>query len=142
MSMPAQGDCELRSTFPATLEAIEEFFVAFHSRSQAIPDPSVCFKVELLVREALTNAVVHGSHTDPGKQVRCALRLKRGRMLILVEDQGNGFDWRAVRNRPDPSRDSSGRGVGILFTYADRVRYNNKGNAVTMVKRLLKKEYQ
>ncbi len=29
--------------------------------------------------------VVHGCHCDPGKQVRCSVRLKYGRMLIATE---------------------------------------------------------
>lgn len=53
------------------------------------------FAPELLLREVLTNAVVHGCHTDPRKQVCCSLRVKGGRVLIAVEDTGDGFDWRA-----------------------------------------------
>ena len=54
-----------------------------------------CFAAELLLREALTNAVVHGCHAESGKQVRCSMRLKGRRLLIVVDDDGDGFDWRS-----------------------------------------------
>ena len=98
-------------SLPATLEAVEEFFVEFRRRSQALLDRVNCFAAELLVREALTNAVVHGCHSDPGKQVRCRLRLKGRRLLIAVEDDGEGFDWRAAPARPAGASDCSGRGI-------------------------------
>jgi len=135
MTKPARVDCEMRKALPATLQAAEEFFIDFQRRSQALLDRSNCFAAELLVREALTNAVVHGCHTDPSKQVRCSLRLKAGRLLIAVEDDGDGFDWRAAWDKLANLSDCSGRGIEILRKYASRVRYNDRGNAVTIIKR-------
>jgi anti-sigma regulatory factor (Ser/Thr protein kinase) len=89
----------------------------------------------LLVREALTNAVVHGCHADPAKQVRCRMRLNGGRLLFAVEDDVDGFDWRAACARPANFAKCSGRGLGILRLYANRVRYNAAGNGVTFIKR-------
>jgi len=128
--------CELRVALPATLQAVEEFSVEFQRRSRALLDKANCFAAELLVREALTNAVLHGSHGDPGKQVRCSLRLKGRCLLIAVEDQGAGFDWRAAWNRKAEFPDDSGRGIEILRKYADRVRFNQRGNVVAMIKRI------
>jgi serine/threonine-protein kinase RsbW len=127
-------DCEMRTTLPATLDAIEEFFVEFRRRSQAMMGRSNCFAAELLVREALTNAVVHGCGTDPGKQVRCCLRLRGSRLFISVADDGEGFDWRSARNSKAEVWGSSGRGMEILRRYANHVRFNNKGNVVAMLK--------
>jgi serine/threonine-protein kinase RsbW len=118
---------------PATLLAAEEFLADFGRLSAAL-DGTNRFAAELLMREVLTNAVVHGCGTDPGKQVRCSLRLKSGRLLIAVEDDGEGFDWRAARAHPVVFTDCSGRGSGILRLYANRVRYNAVGNAVTLVR--------
>ncbi|MGB6945327.1 MAG: ATP-binding protein [Bryobacteraceae bacterium] len=135
MTRSAHADCEMRVTLPATLQAVEEFFAEFRRKSQSLPDPSICFGAELLVREALTNAVLHGSGADPAKQVRCSVRLKGRRLLIAVSDDGEGFDWRAARHKPAGSLDISGRGIGILHQYANWVRYNERGNVVTMIKR-------
>ncbi|MGA3019266.1 MAG: ATP-binding protein [Bryobacteraceae bacterium] len=135
MTHSARAGCEMRRALPATLQAAEEFFVEFRRKSQALLDRVNCFAAELLVREALINAVVHGCQTDPGKQVRCSLRLTGRRLLLAVEDDGDGFDWREAWGRPAAVSDCSGRGIEILRKYANRVRYNDRGNAVTIVKR-------
>jgi len=135
MTGNARIDCELRTALPATLEAIEEFFVEFRRRSRLMLDRVNCFAAELLLREALTNAVVHGCNTDPGKQVRCFLRLRGRTLLIAIADEGNGFDWRAKREKTAEEEDCSGRGMEILNTYADWVRFNKSGNLVTIIKR-------
>ena len=131
----ARGDCEMRVTLPASVEAIEGFFMEFRRRSQALLDRANWFAAELLVREAVTNAVVHGCHGDPSKQVRCTLRLRNQRLFIAVQDVGEGFDWRAVRSGPASFQKCSGRGLALLWKYANRVRYNDRGNAVALIKR-------
>jgi len=135
MNQLASADCEMRRALPATLQAAEEFFMDFRRRSQVLLGCVNSFAAELLVREALTNAVVHGCRADPNKQIRCSLRLKRRRLLIAVEDDGDGFDWRAAWSHAAELTDCSGRGIEILRKYANRVRYNGRGNAVAIVKR-------
>jgi len=127
---------DVRAAMPASLEAVERFFLEFRRKNQALLDRANCFAAELLLREALNNAVLHGCHADPGKQVRCLLRLGERRLLIAVEHNGDGFDWRAARARVAALSDSSGRGMEILRAYASHVRYNERGNAVAIVKRL------
>jgi serine/threonine-protein kinase RsbW len=142
MTHPAKFDCEMRRALPATLQAAEAFFVDFRQRSKKLLNCVNRFAAELLLREALTNAVVHGCHTDPDKQVRCSLRLKAGRLLIAVHDDGDGFDWRAARVREAAFPDFSGRGIGILRKYATRVRYNARGNAVAIVRFFVEEDTQ
>ena len=134
MTHAARFDCEMHKSLAATVEAVEEFFEEFHLHSQDMLERVNCFQAELLVREALTNAVVHGSGADPRKQVRCSLRLRGKRLLIAVADEGEGFDWRAARAKSADALDCSGRGLEILYRYANRVRFNDRGNLVTMIK--------
>jgi anti-sigma regulatory factor (Ser/Thr protein kinase) len=136
MSRSERFDCELRIAIPATLEAIEEFFEEFRRRSNILLDRGNCFAAELLVREALTNAVVHGCGANPEKQACCAVRLRRNRLFIAVKDEGQGFDWRLARDKQASVPESSGRGMEILRLYANRVRFNDKGNVVTMIKNI------
>jgi len=125
---------------PATLQAVEEFIAEFCRQLQAHLGQSQSFDAQLLAREALINAVVHGCGSDAGGQVRCRVRLKGGCLTILVADSGKGFDWRAARAREAGLAEASGRGIEILRKYATRVRYNDKGNAVTISKTLLVRE--
>lgn len=134
MSGGGRFDCELRMSLPGTFQAMEEFLAEFRRRSHAMMERVNCFEAELLIREALTNAVLHGCGEDPRKQVRCSLRLRGKRLLIVIADEGQGFDWRAARAKSADALDCSGRGLEILYRYADQVRFNHQGNLVTMIK--------
>lgn len=47
------------------------------------------FPINLVIREALTNAVRHGNRLDPEKKVKFFLKIERKkRIRIIVEDQG------------------------------------------------------
>jgi anti-sigma regulatory factor (Ser/Thr protein kinase) len=130
--------CDWRLDLPATMEAIEQCCAEFrlwHAGTCADLNP---FPAELLLREALTNSVVHGCLEDPRRRVSCLIRAKQGRLVIKILDAGEGFDWRATRDRRADISDTRGRGIEILRRYASAVRFNSKGNSVTLVKRFLK----
>ena len=120
MTRPKCAEYELRAAVPATLEAAERFLAEFRQRPELRLERAQRFEVEMLLREALANAVDHGCHGDPAKQVRCSVRLGGGRLLIAVEDDGDGFDWHAAWDHPAAMSDCSGRGIEILRKYADR----------------------
>ena len=64
-----------------------------------------------IVQEALSNVVRHAQAT----RVRIRLQWRDERMVIVVEDDGRGFD-------PDGQSDPRGRGLGLLGM-AERARY-------------------
>ncbi len=108
---------------------------ALRSQAASFCDSHVAFACELLLREALNNAVFHGSHNE-GATVDCTIRAKRGRILILVQDEGSGFDWRPVLHRETHPSEPGGRGLEIYRKYANLVRFNEKGNAVALLRHL------
>jgi len=62
------------------------------------------------------------------------------KISISVEDKGTGFDHNKV---PDPTKEENllmgnGRGVFLIKHLMDEVRFNKKGNRLTMVKHLEK----
>jgi serine/threonine-protein kinase RsbW len=126
---------QLRVDLPATLDALELFCSEFRVWLAASCPKLERFAAELLLREALTNCVVHGCGEDPVKRITCVLRAKPGRLLIAVRDPGPGFDWRAVWNATSDILDTNGRGIEILRTYASAVRFNESGNSLTLMKR-------
>jgi anti-sigma regulatory factor (Ser/Thr protein kinase) len=121
---------ELSVELPASLEAIDVFCDEFREWRADACAGLEAFPAELLLREVLTNSVVHGS-----ERICCLLRAKPGRLLIVVRDEGEGFDWRAAWDRQAGAEDTHGRGIDILRRYASAVRFNPKGNAVTLIKR-------
>ncbi len=127
--------CELHAEFPCTPEAIENFCGVFRQWRSGICARLDAFGSELLLREALTNSVRHACRDNAGKHVRCVLRVRPGRILIAVEDEGCGFDWRAMWRRQSAPSDVQGRGLELFRHYASRVRFSPRGNAVILIKR-------
>jgi len=126
---------EWRLELPPTLEAIEKFCVEFRLWREKTCAGLDAFSGELLLREALTNSVVHGCSEDSSKRVWCVIRAKVGRVVIAIWDEGDGFDWRAAWNRESDLSDDHGRGLEIFRCYASSVRFNPKGNAVVLIKK-------
>ncbi|EFL49498.1 anti-sigma-factor antagonist [Solidesulfovibrio fructosivorans JJ]] len=129
-SFPGGMRLRFSATLPLLDRAVDETvrFVTGQNASGSL------FDVKLLLREALLNAVVHGSRSDPERHVSLEVRAFEGRLTLVVTDQGPGFDWRAGLASMAPPEATSGRGLTILTLYADDVRYNAAGNAVTLAK--------
>ncbi len=97
------------------------------------------FAVDLLLHEALTNAVVHGCAMDPKLSVDGWLQLTRSEVVIEVNDPGRGFPWEDAQSDIPEEPVESGRGMAIYRLYATSYQFNSKGNRVTL-RRTLKKE--
>jgi serine/threonine-protein kinase RsbW len=126
---------ELRAELPATHDGLERFCAEFRLWLAGSCPSLDQFAAELLLREALTNCVVHACSEDPSKRITCVVRAKPGRLLIAVRDSGPGFDWRAVWNASANIFDTHGRGIEMLRIYANAVRFNESGNSMTLMKR-------
>lgn len=92
----------------------------------------LAFVVLLGVREALTNAIRHGSTLDPAKEISFAMERRGEALLLKVGDQGPGFDWRRCAAAPPLCSAESGRGLAILRQYFDGVRFNDAGNELEL----------
>lgn len=87
--------------------------------------------------EAFVNAIKHGNKFDTKKNIRIAADVSTAEARFTVEDEGEGFD---VDNIPDPLDPQnlfkpSGRGVLFIYNIMDEVKYNERGNRLTMVKK-------
>jgi serine/threonine-protein kinase RsbW len=90
------------------------------------------FGPELLAREFLNNAVLHGNLGQAEKQVTITIRVGRRWIRIRITDEGSGFNWRELRNRQPEETSTQFRGLPIGSIYADRIKYNRQGNEVTI----------
>ena len=104
--------------------------------SQCVPGEEP--DVELALREALGNAVLHGNQEDPGKKVHIRCRCGPGNEIsIVVTDQGKGFDFgKTVGNdlTSDPTAEH-GFGIQLMKAYMDDVHFERGGSEVRMYKR-------
>jgi serine/threonine-protein kinase RsbW len=98
------------------------------------------FATELIIREALNNAVLHGSRGDAAKTVECSVRFEEEYLVIEVNDQGDGFGWRSAIRETTGTAALSGRGLPIMKAYAAEVSFNEKGNGLLLRVSLPKEE--
>lgn len=97
-----------------------------------------CFGVRLALEEAMVNAIKHGNRMQSDKQVYIACELTAEEVTVVIEDQGDGFKPEEV---PDPTDDENlenpgGRGIMLIRSFMNGVAYNDKGNRLTMIKKL------
>jgi serine/threonine-protein kinase RsbW len=92
------------------------------------------FGMNLALEEALVNAIKHGHRGDPSLVVLVHYRVTAEETLAVVEDQGPGFDPENVADplAPENRERPSGRGLLLMRHYLTGVRYNERGNAVTL----------
>jgi CheY-like chemotaxis protein len=136
-------------------------------RCLPLADETERLRVGLALEEALANACYHGNlevgaalgqagreayealarervgeapYRD--RRIHVTVRISRAEAVFVVRDEGRGFDVSRLpdpANLPDAER-GAGRGVVLMRTIMDEVRYNAAGNEVTLVKRRLPEE--
>jgi len=95
--------------------------------------------VELALREALSNAMLHGNRLETGKLVHVHFRCEpRREVFVVVSDQGRGFDPNQIPNPLAVENLSAerGRGIHLIKVVMDEVSFEHGGTEVHMRKRL------
>jgi serine/threonine-protein kinase RsbW len=133
---PAAGRWRIDRTLEPTLHAVDRVCADVRHRLKPHASAADWYGVELLLREALTNAVLHGGAAGPGRRVRCEVRVGPRKAWMSVSDDGPGFDWRAALASETADTATSGRGLKIYELYADRVSFNEAGNRIVLERRL------
>lgn len=131
---------ELR--FASRIDAVERAAAAvseFLSRAGVSED--IAFGIDMAVREAVTNAVMHGNKLDETKFAEIGLKISPEAFEIQVHDQGTGFNPGDI---PDPTQEenilkTSGRGIFFMRNFMDEVEWSlnpTGGTTVRMLKKL------
>jgi serine/threonine-protein kinase RsbW len=95
------------------------------------------FEIEMALREALANAVLHGCKADPSQKIECSVTGDRDQgILIVVRDPGKGFDPASL---PSPTENSNlqsdhGRGILLISQLMDEVKHERNGTVIRMRK--------
>ncbi len=100
------------------------------------------FHIQLAIEEAMVNAITHGNKQAEDKVVEVEFRVDPLFTYMRIKDEGAGFNPAEV---PDPRDDdhlecTNGRGVMLIRELMSEVRYNDRGNEVTMTKHRSKEE--
>jgi CheY-like chemotaxis protein/anti-sigma regulatory factor (Ser/Thr protein kinase) len=108
-------------------------------------------EVRLALEELGRNAIEWGNKNDRGKKVRFGCRILPGKIIVYIEDEGEGFTPEGI---PDPSLDPlahlehrkavgkrmGGYGIHLIKHLMDKLIYNQKGNRVVAIKYLDKQK--
>lgn len=119
---------------PDNIYKVEEFIEDVRGSLDFKDD--VYGNVMVAITEAVNNCIVHGNRGDVTKNVTILCESKNPyRLIVSVEDQGNGFDPDAL---PDPTapenlENPGGRGVFLMRHLADEISFLNEGRKVEMV---------
>jgi serine/threonine-protein kinase RsbW len=133
-----RGPClELQRSLPSEVAAISPFV----DRLMLLFGKCGCVSegesdVEIALRGALANAIIHGNHENPGKHVHVCCRCEAGEVSIAVKDEGQGF---YVNKTADPTAAENtgsdhGRGIYLMKALMDEVRFEEGGVVVHMRK--------
>jgi len=93
-------------------------------------------RAEIVIDEALTNAMLHGNRLERSKKVHLWLFADEARWGLIVEDEGPGFGPEDV---PDPGDleamlSDSGRGIRLIDSYVDELLYGAGGKRLMLVR--------
>ena len=116
----------------------------YYERSFNLMDEDTRLELKIVLNELLINAVKHGSKAG----AVCYVKLIAGMIaddcaLLIVEDDGDGYDTSAYKNR-DGVRfggelddiEETGRGIYLVKNLCEDFMVNEKGNKVVINKKL------
>jgi serine/threonine-protein kinase RsbW len=126
------------TTFPADLHSARQVADAIVAEVEAAHyTVDAVFAIKLALEEALTNAIKHGDGNDPGKRVSVRYAVSGAKCVVIICDQGLGFnpdevpDCTAAERLPLPN----GRGIMLMRAYMDEVAYRQGGTEIYLMKR-------
>jgi serine/threonine-protein kinase RsbW len=96
------------------------------------------YNLNLVLTEAVANAIDHGNRSDPDKSVRVLLSVTDLNLVIRIYDQGQGFDLGQQCQKKPYKDDEGGRGVQLIRKLMDRVECHQEagGNVLILTKNL------
>lgn len=84
--------------------------------------------------EAANNAILHGNKLDETKNVNIIFKIEGNKLMVIIDDEGGGFDY---RNVPDPTapeniENVNGRGIFLMEKLSDKLEFNRNGATVLL----------
>ncbi|AUJ49743.1 ATP-binding protein [Brachyspira hyodysenteriae] len=97
-----------------------------------------CDAFRVAFEEALTNAIVHGNKNDYNKNVSIDFYINDEMIKVVIEDEGDGFDYFSAMICLTESQDNiykdSGRGIFLISLYTDDFYFEDNGRKIIIIK--------
>ncbi len=133
-------DQEISLDFESNIQFTEfcAFILSFLKKSLKINEDDL-FKIEISIREAVNNAIIHGNKNNSQKRVFVKFKWNKKHVVIHVKDENpNKIDFTKIKEKIKEKNLLSfqGRGILIIENYMDKVEflYSKNGNEIVMEK--------
>ena len=124
---------------PSDVGCIEEAveLVTRHCLAGHVATRTIRFRLQVVLSEALANAILRGNREALDKYVDVRAELRADLIRVDVTDEGPGFDPTAVPEPIEPQQidEAGGRGLFLIRQLVDTVRFNEQGNSICMILR-------
>ena len=138
-ALAAHGKTMFRYTFPSDPQFIPGIVhvIALLALEFGFSTADYMTHVPLALDEAISNAIRHGNRRDLKKRVEVEGQIDAESLRFKVRDEGQGFERDPDHNpvHPDNLLAPSGRGLFLIESVMDEVRYSQEGRCIEMVKR-------
>jgi len=99
------------------------------------------FKIEISLREAVNNAIVHGNEGELNKRVWVKFEWEKHLLRLIINDEcDRAISYAEIEKKLNNNDllSARGRGIMIIKSYMDRFEFNSagSGNHVIIEKRL------
>ena len=163
MARMTQQDCQFVLENDVAMLSSLARYLRHASRSLQPGDDNAHLRIGVALEEALLNAFYHGNlevdselrevdhkgfydlarqrcDEEPYSQRRLHVQAQftPTESIFTIRDEGPGFDPSILPDPADPENleRPCGRGVMLMRTFMDEVKFNDRGNEVTMIKRV------
>lgn len=124
---------------PSDIGCIEEAveLVTRHCLAGHAATRTTRFRLQVVLSEALANAILRGNREALDKSVEVRAELHREVIRVHVTDEGPGFDPTSVPEpiQPEQLDEARGRGLFLIRKLVDAVQFNEQGNSICMILR-------
>ena len=118
--------------------------LGYYSKLYGNIDDNTLFELKVILNELLLNAIRHGNKGDLNKNVAVAARVIKGFAYLAIKDEGCGCKFDYLFNKHYDSScaqtqyelKETGRGLFIVKSLCNKLKFNKKGNKVTVLKKL------
>lgn len=109
---------------PDLLPELEEFII--HIAELSHLGKEKFNNLVLSFSEAASNSFLHGNKLDKKKKVKITVKVNDEKMIVIIKDEGKGFN---IKDVPDPTKPEnilkdSGRGIHIMRSFLNDLKYN------------------
>lgn len=134
-----EGQVRLDFLIPSRLSRIlgVNRLVSFLTTEFGFPPEDCKVNLPMVMDEALSNAIIHGNKNREDLKVHIRIYISFHRIIIQVEDQGEGF---VPESETDPTDHEnvykgSGRGLYLIRELMDEVEFKKDGRVIEMKKK-------